>query len=150
MNAKTVALVVSVSISVYISLGFTTASSDPLPLPPTRVQRLVSYLFSRFTPHWPMALHDPVASSFNPVEKHLGIHNAPQLEVKWIFDAQAVDHPVGPIHATPVVLGDTIYVGDTLGRFYALSRDGALRWEYVTRPLKNDLRKAINGPERRL
>jgi len=146
MNAKTVALVVSVYISVYISLGFTTASSDPLALPPTRAQRLVSHLLSRFTPHWPMALHDPVASSFNPVEKHLGIPNAHQLEVKWIFDAKDVDHPVGPIHATPVVLGDTIYVGDTLGRFYALSRDGALRWEYVTRPLKNDLLKAILTP----
>jgi hypothetical protein len=126
MNTHTVAFVVSLGL---LSLGLTADSAEhprlqsdtalalerqllsaPWALPHTFMQRLVSSFVARFTPHWPMALHDPVASGFNPAEKRLGMHNAHQLEVKWMFDADEVDHPVGPIHATPVVLGDTIYV----------------------------------------
>lgn len=143
MHTKTIVLVVSVSL---FSLGFPTARAEPQRLPSATALARVRDFFARFTPHWPMALHDPVASSFNPVEQHLGIHNVQQLEVKWMFDATVAGHPVGPIHATPVVVGDTMYVGDTLGRFYALSRDGALRWEYVTRPLQKALLKAILTP----
>jgi polyvinyl alcohol dehydrogenase (cytochrome) len=143
MNTKTVALVVSVYI---LSLSFPATSAERQRLHSATAVARVSSFFSRFTPHWPMAFHDPVASSFNPVEKHIGIHNAHQLEVKWIFDATVANHPVGPMHATPIVLGDAIYVGDTLGRFYAISRDGALRWEYVTRPFKKELLKAILTP----
>jgi hypothetical protein len=44
-------------------------------------------------------------------------------------------------------MGDTIYVGSTLGRFYASSHDGARHWDYVTRP-PNSLLEAIprRGP----
>lgn len=135
MNKKTAAFMFSLLI---LSLGFPASSAENTSL-------LFRNLWSRFTPNWPMALHDPVASGFNPLEEVIGIHNAHQLGVKWIFDADDVDHPVGPIHATPVVMGDTIYVGSTLGRFYAISHDGARRWDYVTRP-PNPLLEAILTP----
>ena len=42
-------------------------------------------------------------------------------------------------------MGDTIYVGSTLGRFYTISHDGARRWDYVTPP-PNPLLEAILTP----
>jgi polyvinyl alcohol dehydrogenase (cytochrome) len=135
VNTKTVACLFSL---VIVAFGFPASRVEPTSL-------LFRDLWSRLTPNWPMALHDPAASGFNPFEHDIGLHNAHQLEVKWVFDAHDVDHPVGPIHATPVVMGETIYVGSTLGRFYAISRDGARRWEYVTRP-PNPLLAAVLTP----
>jgi polyvinyl alcohol dehydrogenase (cytochrome) len=83
---------------------------------------------------WPMALHDVLASGHNPSEDALDPRNVDRLEVKWRFDSSVAGHEVGPIHATPVVANDTVYVGSATGRFYAIARDGKLLWQYQTRP----------------
>jgi polyvinyl alcohol dehydrogenase (cytochrome) len=83
---------------------------------------------------WPMALYDPLASGHNPHERLLGRENVAQLEVKWRFDARSAGHDVAPIHATPVVAADTVYVGSLSGVFYAVDREGRLLWQYHTRP----------------
>ncbi len=47
---------------------------------------------------------------------------------QWHFAARA------PIHGTPAVAGDSVYIGSTDGNLYALQRaDGALRWQFATR-----------------
>lgn len=81
---------------------------------------------------WPMALHDALASGYNPSERQLKPDNIARLEIKWRFDSSVAGHDVGPIHATPVVADDTVYVGAMTGRFYALGRDGKLLWQYAT------------------
>jgi polyvinyl alcohol dehydrogenase (cytochrome) len=86
------------------------------------------------TKDWTMAGYDVLGSFNNREEKQVGKKNVHELEVKWRFDETTAGEPVGPIHATPMVKGNKIYVGSSLGRFYALDRDGQLLWQYVTRP----------------
>jgi polyvinyl alcohol dehydrogenase (cytochrome) len=55
--------------------------------------------------------------------------NAADLKRIWFFNTYDV------VTATPAVVGDTIYVGDWAGRFYAIRRsDGSVRWTYRTPP----------------
>ncbi|WP_170136162.1 PQQ-binding-like beta-propeller repeat protein [Nannocystis exedens] len=78
-----------------------------------------------------MALHDARGSGYNDGEKLLRPSTVGALEVKWRFDAADAGHEVGPIHASPVVLDDRVYVGSNLGRFYAIDRDGDMSWTYL-------------------
>jgi polyvinyl alcohol dehydrogenase (cytochrome) len=85
------------------------------------------------TKDWPMASYDAVASGHNTRDRQIGVDNVAELEVKWVFDEEDAGHPVGPVHASPVVKGNHVYVGTNFGRFYALDRDGSLLWEVETR-----------------
>lgn len=96
---------------------------------------------------WPLAGFDLAASGHNPFESHLGRTNIDRLAVEWVFDEAAAGRPVRPIHATPVVdrQGNT-YVGDFAGTFFAISRDGKLRWSFTTDPPTPEL-GALVPPE---
>jgi len=72
---------------------------------------------------WPMYNHDPHGTRFNRGERALSIASVPQLQQKWIYLT------VGDVYATPVVVRDTVYAGDTSGTFYALTREGQLLWQ---------------------
>lgn len=51
------------------------------------------------------------------------------LEEAWFFNTDDV------VTATPAVVGDTVYVGDWTGRFYAIERDdGTPRWTFRADP----------------
>jgi len=82
---------------------------------------------------WPMAGHDAHASHHNPVERQISAANANTLRPRWVFD-NLLGEDLGALHGTPVVTQDAIYVGSNNGRFYALSLEGELLWDYVTLP----------------
>jgi hypothetical protein len=63
---------------------------------------------------WPMHLHDIAQSGRSPDTRL-----APPLSVAWRF------HTSGPLTASPIVVGDTVYIGSLDGRFFALRAD---RW----------------------
>ena len=55
------------------------------------------------------------------------------LAVKWTFPATGPG--VGAFYASPIVFNDTVFVGSTSGRFYALdAATGKLKWEYPKPP----------------
>ena len=51
----------------------------------------------------------------------------PQGTMKWVFQTG------GPIHSSPAVANDTVYIGSQDSKFYAVDADtGNKRWEYET------------------
>src|SRR5687768_4220684 len=82
---------------------------------------------------WTMALYAPTATGYNPNEQILSKANVNRLVVKWRFDAASAGYEVGPIHSSPVVADDTVYVGGSLGRFFAIGPTGKLLWSYLPR-----------------
>jgi polyvinyl alcohol dehydrogenase (cytochrome) len=76
---------------------------------------------------WPMWGLDP-ARTFATDCTTLDTTNASGLRRIWFFNTHDV------VTATPAVVGDTVYVGDWSGRFYALRRsDGTRRWVRKTK-----------------
>jgi outer membrane protein assembly factor BamB len=72
---------------------------------------------------WPMYNHDPLGTRVNPSERKLGPSTVAGLRVLWSVPTNGV------VAGTPAVVGDTVFVGDTSGAFYALdSRSGRVRW----------------------
>lgn len=80
---------------------------------------------------WSMWGHSPSRTFAYPAD--CGSALAPDtvggLEEAWFFNTEDV------VTATPAVVGDSVYVGDWTGRFYALDRDdGSLRWTFDAPP----------------
>jgi polyvinyl alcohol dehydrogenase (cytochrome) len=76
---------------------------------------------------WPMWGRDR-ARSFSTDCTTLNTANASDLRRIWFFNTHDV------VTATPAVVGNTVYVGDWSGRFYALRRsDGTRRWVRKTK-----------------
>ena len=49
-----------------------------------------------------------------------------ELELKWKFDSKS------GIESTPIISGDSVYVGDIYGRLYSLARgSGDVRWKFT-------------------
>lgn len=76
---------------------------------------------------WPMWGRD-ASRSFATDCTELTPQNASDLRRIWYFNTHDV------VTATPAVVGNTVYVGDWSGRFYALDRrDGTKRWVVKTK-----------------
>jgi polyvinyl alcohol dehydrogenase (cytochrome) len=76
---------------------------------------------------WPMWGHGPTRSFAYPCETGISPSTASKLRLRWFFNAGDV------VTATPAVVGDSVYVGDWEGTFYALRRtNGSVRWKYST------------------
>ncbi|MFT3921561.1 MAG: PQQ-binding-like beta-propeller repeat protein [Myxococcales bacterium] len=86
---------------------------------------------------WIQTLFDVRGSAHNVSEHTLSPDNVAQLRLLWRFDDAAAGHTIGAVHATPAVQDGRVYIGAMGGRFYALERDGTLRWQYDTRRAKN-------------
>jgi polyvinyl alcohol dehydrogenase (cytochrome) len=72
---------------------------------------------------WPMFGHDALGTRFSPGEKLLGRASVAGLKVLWRQPTASV------VSGTPVVVGDTVFAGDTSGNVYALrASDGQVRW----------------------
>jgi polyvinyl alcohol dehydrogenase (cytochrome) len=71
---------------------------------------------------WPMYNHDVQGTRLNPEETTLTRESVRRLKVEWVFPTK------GDVYATPAVVNNVVYAGDTSGTFYALSRSGALQW----------------------
>jgi polyvinyl alcohol dehydrogenase (cytochrome) len=72
---------------------------------------------------WPMYNHDALGTRFNPAETTLNRDSVKRLRIKWVFPTD------GDVYATPSVVNNIVYAGDTSGRFYALTSSGALLWK---------------------
>jgi polyvinyl alcohol dehydrogenase (cytochrome) len=81
---------------------------------------------------WRMGAYDESGSGNNAMEKALKRANVGQLEVKWTFDEASAGEPVAPIHAHPVVVEGTTYVGSYGGVFYAIGAAGQMLWKFDT------------------
>jgi len=76
---------------------------------------------------WPMWGRDP-ARTFSTDCTSINTTNASDLRRIWFFNTHDV------VTATPAVVGNSVYVGDWSGRFYALRRsDGRQRWMHETK-----------------
>jgi len=76
---------------------------------------------------WPMWGRDP-ARTFSTDCTSINTTNASDLRRIWFFNTHDV------VTATPAVVGNSVYVGDWSGRFYALRRsDGRQRWMRQTK-----------------
>ncbi len=73
--------------------------------------------------NWSQYNFDAAGTRNNTAEHILNPSNVGNLQVQWEFPTQGV------VAATPAVVGDTVYAGDTMGNFYAVSRSGQLLWQ---------------------
>jgi glucose dehydrogenase len=72
---------------------------------------------------WPMYNHDVHGTRFNKGERRLSVESVPKLQQKWVYST------AGDVYATPVVVDDLVYAGDTSGTVYALTRNGLPIWQ---------------------
>ncbi len=72
---------------------------------------------------WPMYNHDAHGTRFNGGEWKLSTKSVQHLQQKWMYLT------AGDVYATPVVVGDVVYAGDSSGTVYALTRRGQLIWQ---------------------
>jgi putative pyrroloquinoline-quinone-binding quinoprotein len=79
---------------------------------------------------WPMYNHDPLGTRLNSAESALSTKAAHNLKYKWMY------FTVGDVYATPVVVDNTVYAGDTSGLFYALTSAGQLVWQFKAQAAK--------------
>ena len=79
---------------------------------------------------WPAYLHDPQHSSWSPA-KAITPANAAGLHQVWRWVPPAVaGKPVPRLQASPVVVGDRVYIGSNTGVFYALrAGTGGVAWK---------------------
>jgi outer membrane protein assembly factor BamB len=88
---------------------------------------------------WATYNYDAVGWRHNVGEKTLGRDNVGRLVEKWRFPAKGSGKVIGPVHATPVVVGGYVYFGTALNpTFYKLTPDGKVKWSYTNA----DYRKA--------
>jgi uncharacterized protein (TIGR03118 family) len=91
-----------------------------------RVRPCLETLEDRLVPsgsNWSMYNFDAAGTRDNTAEHILSPSNAGNLQVQWEFPTQGV------VAGTPAVVGNTVYAGDTMGNFYAVSRNGQLLWQ---------------------
>jgi uncharacterized protein (TIGR03118 family) len=94
--------------------------------PARRVRPCLETLEDRVVPsgsNWSQYNFDAAGTRNNTAEHMLSPSNVGNLQVQWEFPTQGV------VSGTPAVVGNSVYAGDSMGNFYALSRDGKLLWQ---------------------
>ncbi len=91
-----------------------------------RVRLRLETLEARLVPSgsdWSQYNFDAAGTRNNVAEHILSPSNVGSLQVQWEFPTQGV------VSGTPAVVGNTVYAGDSVGNFYALTRNGQLLWQ---------------------
>ncbi|MHB1423689.1 MAG: TIGR03118 family protein [Gemmataceae bacterium] len=94
--------------------------------PARRVRPCLETLEDRVVPsgaNWSEYNYNASGTRDNTAEHRLSPSNVSNLQVKWEFPTQGV------VAGTPAVVDNTVYAGDSMGNFYAVSRNGKLLWE---------------------
>ncbi len=94
--------------------------------PVRRVRPCLETLENRIVPsgsNWTEYNYNAAGTRDNTAEHILNPNNVSNLQVQWEFPTQGV------VAGTPAVVGNTVYAGDTMGNFYAVSRNGQLLWQ---------------------
>jgi glucose dehydrogenase len=98
--------------------------ATPHALGPALPPELTDYAMDWPAPHGSLVAHRAAADS--PITAA----NVGQLAVAWRFPIAAAG-AYGAVTAVPLVVGDTIYLQDTLSNVFALEREsGAVRWRH--------------------
>ena len=97
-------------------LAFSTLAQNPGSIPGERPVK-------QEPSNWPMYNHDVLGTRFNPAETTLTRESVKGLKIKWVFPT------AGDVYATPSVVNNIVYAGDTSGTFYALRSSGTLLWK---------------------
>lgn len=80
---------------------------------------------------WPTYRHDNQRTGTQPFASNLSLVGVGgrNLQIEWAFPTTA--NGIGSFKASPIVINDTVYVGNTNGFFYALdAATGTLKWQY--------------------
>jgi len=73
--------------------------------------------------NWLTAGNDRQNTRYQKSESKIGVDNAADLAVKWVYETG------GDVSATPAVDGETVYVPDWAGNLFAIDRNtGLARW----------------------
>jgi outer membrane protein assembly factor BamB len=81
---------------------------------------------------WPTFRHDNARTGTQPVASILSNpQEVGMLSVRWAFPGASTAAQVGQFSAAPIVVGDTVFIGNQNGYFYALdAATGMLKWQY--------------------
>jgi outer membrane protein assembly factor BamB len=81
---------------------------------------------------WPTFRHDNARTGAQPVASSLSNpEEVRKLSVRWEFPQASSGIQVQPFFAAPIVVGDTVFIGNRNGYFYALdAATGALKWQF--------------------
>ena len=101
---------------------------------PTFLSLQVFFLVFAASAHaqdWPTFRHDNARTGAQPVASPLSNPEEVQkITVRWAFP-ETITAQVGPFSAAPIVVGETVFIGNQNGYFYALNAaTGALKWQY--------------------
>jgi polyvinyl alcohol dehydrogenase (cytochrome) len=108
-------VVISIVMSAVVLLSFGVHAQNLGPVPTQTI--------TQNSNDWPMYNYDVAGTRFNPEEKTLRPDTVGNLHQIWFYPT------AGDVYATPSVVDDVVYAGDTSGTFYALTRNGELRWQ---------------------
>lgn len=80
---------------------------------------------------WPMYNCTVEGHRHNQGESTLTVKNAAKIEEKWRFPPKGSGKTIGVVHATPSIVNGYVYFGTaTYAKFYKLTSDGKVVWEY--------------------
>ena len=102
---------------------------NPGPATPTALGPAIPPELTEYAADWPVAQGN-LAATRAAAQAAITAENVAQLEVAWRVPIAATS-PYGGMSATPLVVGDAVYVQDMQSNVFALARDdGTVRWEH--------------------
>jgi outer membrane protein assembly factor BamB len=102
---------------------------NPGPATPNALGPAVPPELTQYVADWPAPMGN-LAGTRAAANSTITAANVAQLEVAWRFPIAATS-AYGGMSATPLIVGDTVYVQDMQSNVFALDRnDGAVQWEH--------------------
>jgi outer membrane protein assembly factor BamB len=102
---------------------------NPGPATPTALGPAIPPELTEYAADWPAPMGN-LAGTRAAAQAAITAANVAQLEVAWRVPIAATS-PYGGMSATPLIVGDAVYVQDLRSNVFALARsDGTQRWEH--------------------
>src|SRR4051812_19152079 len=101
---------------------------NPGPATPVPIGPAIPPELTQYADDWPAPMGN-LAATRAASKSTITSANVNQLQVAWAWDIKATN-PWGGMFATPLIVGDMIYVQDGMNNVFALDRaTGAVKWE---------------------